>query len=91
MAISSVLHLHVCQLDQLRIDHLFGLLEHVNQITRFGGIVRGEECVRRPGVVAATGAPNSMNVILRRGREVKVDDKLYVVHIQTTRCDIGCN
>ena len=77
------LDLHACQLDQLWIDHLLCLLQYIDQIARFRGIVRGEERVGCASVIAPSRAPNAMNVVLRGGREVKVDYKLYVVHVCT--------
>lgn len=67
--------------EQFRVDDLLGLAQDVHEFASAGRVLWREEGVRRAGVVGAARAPNPVNVILRRGRVVKVDDELHVVHI----------
>ena len=63
------------------VDGLVGLLEHLDKLPGLLGIGRGEEGVRRTSVLSSSCAANTMNVVFRVGRKVKIDDILNVSHI----------
>ncbi len=54
-------------------------------------INRGYDSNRAALIASSSGAANTMDVILRRGRHVVVYDVRNKIHVQTARCDVGRN
>lgn len=62
-------------------NYLISFPQHSYQILGLLGVRLGEQGVRCSGCVRTTGSANSMDVVLRVLRVVKVDDKLNSVHV----------
>ena len=63
------------------VDGLVGLLEHINEILGLLGVGGSEEGISSAGVLSASRAANSMNIVLSVGRKVKIDDIFNVSDI----------
>ncbi len=63
------------------VNGLAGLLEHLDKLLGLLGIGRGKEGICCASVLGSSRAANTMNVVLRVGRKVKIDDILNVSHI----------
>lgn len=66
---------------QLRVDDLVGLAQHVDQVAGLVRVGVGEQRVRGSGVVRAARTSDAVDVILRVGRVVVVDDELYIFDV----------
>lgn len=66
---------------QLWIDVLVGGLQHLDQIVSLGRVGRREEGVGRALVGGPARTTDTVNVVLRVVRKIKVDDELDIVHI----------
>jgi len=71
----------VGEFQQLRIYHLIRFLQHLYKIISLVGIVRCEEGIGRAGFLSAAGTTDTMDIILRTGGVVKIDDKLDVFNV----------
>lgn len=80
-AATSAAHSMLRHLNQLRVDYLVGLAQHVDEVAGLVRVGVGEERVCGSGVVGAAGTPDAVDVILRVGRVVVVDYELYVLHV----------
>lgn len=66
---------------KLRVDVLFGLPEHFQQVWYLLGIGSSEEGVGRSVLITPGRPSDTVHVVLRRVRVVVVDDKHDVVHV----------
>lgn len=71
---------------QLRVDDLVGLAQHVDQVAGLVRVGVGEQRVGGSGVVRAARTSDPVDVILRVGRVVVVDDELYIFDVCLRFC-----
>lgn len=71
----------VRELQQLRIDHLVCLLQHLYQVVSLAGVIRSEESVSGAGLLPAASTADAMDIIFGTGGVVKIDDKLDVFNV----------
>lgn len=74
---------HVRHLHELGVDLLVCFTQYSNEIFRLLHVGWGEEGVGRAGLGRSGCTPNTMNIVLRTRRVIKVDHKLDVIHICT--------
>jgi hypothetical protein len=72
------------QLLQLGIHHLLGLTQDLDQVASLRGVARGEQGVGSASIALPASSSDPMNVVLAIVGVVVVDDKLHVVHVQTS-------
>lgn len=80
---SYVTHL-LCQLHHLieaGFNHLVGLLQQLNEFLGLFGVRGGKKGVRRPCILGTCSSSNTVHIVLRVVRKVKVDNKFDVSYI----------
>jgi hypothetical protein len=71
--------------NQLRVDFLLGLLQNVEERSGRLGVVAGEKGDGRAGGACTSRAADTMHIVLNVSGEIKVDDKLDVLDIYSTK------
>ena len=69
------------QSDQVVVDRLVGVAQHLDELVGASAVPLGEEGVSDSRGTTATCSANTMNVILNLFGEIIVDDKLDVLDI----------
>lgn len=72
---------HLCHLMKFGVDHLVGLLQNSYQVICLLCIARSEECICCARTLWTTCTSNTMDIIFRTLRVVKVDDELHILNI----------
>ena len=80
-SVSSVTTTPISQLEELGIDDLISLLEHLHEIVSFVRVARREKSVGRPGLLSAPSASYSVHVIFRARRIIEIDHELDIFNV----------
>lgn len=72
---------NVGQFKELRIDSLRCFSQDTDQISGLLAVVPSEKCVSRSCVIPSAGSSDTMDVVLRTVRIIKIDNELDVINI----------